>query len=146
LPATVWCLLGCSGGEENTAQSAVENKPQMLLEAQTAMSDKQIDIYINSGARQCEYGGDTLETTEKVLTSSGVVVAASKCGVLTGVMFTQQCGGQTGKINIHTIAEASLAEAEKLGFKALSSLNKEKGVGFEEVACEGRGVYQNKDA
>lgn len=103
------------------------------------------DVYIDSGARQCQYTGHPLVHTEQKLVGLGIDVLASHCGQLTGVMFPAVCGGRTEKINIHTIDAANLAQAESAGYKALTRLAQGSDPGYQVVKCDKRGVNLSRD-
>ncbi|WP_373824023.1 hypothetical protein [Neisseria dentiae] len=83
----------------------------------TKPSEERIRIYKSDGSRQCEGGGTSLEAMKSQL--QGIRVYTAEKQVLHGMMFPAVCGGQTGSINVYTIAEQDLPEAEKRGFNIL---------------------------
>lgn len=83
----------------------------------TEPSEKRVRIYKSDGSRQCEGGGISPEAMKKEL--QGIRVYAAEKQTLHGMMFPAVCGGQTGSINVYTIAEQDLSEAGKRGFNIL---------------------------
>ncbi|WP_373747428.1 hypothetical protein [Neisseria dentiae] len=80
-------------------------------------AEERVQIYKSDGSRQCEGGGISPEAIKSQL--QGIRVYAAEKQVLRGMMFPAVCGGQTGSINVYTIAEQDLPEAEKRGFSIL---------------------------
>ena len=74
-------------------------------------------MFKSDGSRQCEGGGISPEAMKSQL--QGIRVYAAEKQVLRGMMFPAVCGGQTGSINVYTIAEQDLSEAGKRGFNIL---------------------------
>lgn len=80
----------------------------------TEPSEKRVRIYKSDGSRQCEGGGISPEAMKSQL--QGIRVYAAEKQTLHGMIFPSVCGGQTGSINVYTIAEQDLPKAEKRGF------------------------------
>lgn len=76
-----------------------------------------MQIYKPDGSRQCGGSGISPAVMEKEL--QGIRVYAAGKQTLRGVMFPAVCGGQTGRVNVYTIAERGLPEAKKRGFAIL---------------------------
>ncbi|MDO4248585.1 MAG: hypothetical protein Q4C79_06440 [Neisseria sp.] len=80
--------------------------------------DARIRVYKPDGSRQCEEGsGIGAQAMKQEL--HGIRVYAAEKQMLYGVMFPTVCGGQTGNINVYTIAAKDQAEAQKRGFAVL---------------------------
>lgn len=82
-----------------------------------------VDVYKYDGSLQCETfdKAQSLEDMRMALVNAGIDVISIACGT-DGLMYATVCGGGTGQINIYTIHEQNLADAEALGFASLSLL------------------------
>lgn len=75
-----------------------------------------VDVYQSDLSRQCEDNGLSPEQMKEKL--QNITVYAMRKGQLNR-MYPSVCGGETGKINIYTIAPKDLAQAQILGFEML---------------------------
>lgn len=99
--------------------------------------EKSLWVYINNGAVQCEFNGHPPAKTAENLIDNGIPVMASHCGSITGVMRAAVCGGATTNINLHEIATAHRAKAERLGYRPAQSLvDATKGTGYSIDECK----------
>ncbi|MCL1078894.1 hypothetical protein D5R81_02540 [Parashewanella spongiae] len=98
-------LMGCSMSENLSAQDS-----------------SKVDVYINDGSVQCMGGGKTVKQTERLLEKEGINVYSSTCGDINGMAVISVCGAGGLHINVHSIDEGKVPEAEKLGFKPVSLL------------------------
>ena len=81
-----------------------------------------VEIYRYKGSRQCAFdSGTPYWAMEQILTDAGIDVLDSGEGT-DGKEYLQVCDGPDGVINVFTIHEDQLAEAEALGFRPLSEL------------------------
>lgn len=85
-------------------------------QSQTQQSSATVDVYQSDLSRQCEGNGVSPEQMKEKL--QNITVYAMRKGQL-NMMYPSVCGGQTGKINIYTIAQKDLAQAQTLGFEKL---------------------------
>ena len=91
----------------------------IALAACVAVSDGQtIRVYKPDGARQCEGAGISVQEMQKEL--AGILVYGAEKSALQDVMFPAVCGGGTGSVNVYTIAEADVKQAQARGFALLS--------------------------
>lgn len=90
----------------------------------------QVMVYISNKMIQCEYQGDTLETTANELIQSGIDVLESHCGVESGVAVLAVCGAGSFEINIHSINSKDLEAAEELGYRSVLKLKNEFDDGY----------------
>lgn len=74
-----------------------------------------VQVYRSDHSRQCQGGGISLQEMQKMLTNITVYTAAKR--TLLNVVFPAVCGGETGNVNVYTIAQKDLARAKKLGFE-----------------------------
>ncbi|WP_413699413.1 hypothetical protein ACLKMH_18380 [Psychromonas sp. KJ10-10] len=94
-----------------------------------------VDVYISKGDTQCNDDGLTIEETISFLTTSGIEVSESQCGVISDLSYPAVCGGGTNNIYIHTIEIDDLGDAENLGFTDTSLLITEES-SYSIVECE----------
>jgi len=121
----IWVMMaGCAGTDEG--------KPTVQRQ-----SGKNIDVYISADAKQCESPGLAPATTAQTLAENNVTVVESRCGRLLA-QFIAMCGADNGAINIHSIDEAQLIEAQAAGFAPVSSLANQDGAGYQIVDCSDR--------
>ena len=106
-------LTGCGGAE----------KPNSVL------------VFIDNGARQCEFAGNPPQHTADVLSASGIEVLSSECGFRTGLFFPAVCSAGNAEINLHGINETDLSMAAELGFLPVSGLAGDADKGYEIVEC-----------
>ncbi len=137
--ALVNCWVICLGALMVVAAAGCQGEQTEENSLQT------VTVYIDSGAKQCQYSGHPLAKSEQRLNRVGVAVLESACGVLTDVMFPAVCGGRTEKINLHTINAKDLAQAENAGFKSVTHLRQGQQPGFKPVPCDKRGVNLSAD-
>lgn len=105
----------------------------MVLMAGCSGSDSEkptIKVFQSDASLQCESAGISLEDMRKVLDAANVPVHCAQKGH-TGRMYMALCGSPTGNINIYTIPEAQLEQAQRLGFAAVSTL-----VDYQDMPCE----------
>ncbi|KXF81716.1 hypothetical protein [Enterovibrio coralii] len=93
-------------------------------------------VYIPKGAIQCESEGMTLSDSTKRLASVGVKSLSAQCGDLTGVMNAAVCGGETGKIIVHSIASKEVLLAAEAGYKNANELKSADGLGYTMFDCD----------
>ncbi len=107
-----------------------------LLLSLEGCASQTVRVYENTGERQCEGGGVTLTENAAKLTSAGIDVIDSKCGIQTGVAVMAVCGGSTVNIHTHEIKAHDLDRAEELGFENIIALvSKESGTGYAFKQC-----------
>ena len=81
----------------------------------------QVKVYKYDGSVQCESSGTSVEDMQRELADAGIHVACGqKAG--DGYAYAAVCGTATGMINVYTIGNADLPEAESLGFKSTGEL------------------------
>ena len=97
-----------------------------------------IDVYKGLGRKQCEPGGETLDTLRAQLTRAGVTPSAASCGT-DGLMRIAMCGAGTGDVGIFTVRKADAARAANIGFRPLSDLRD-----AERTPCPGENPKQSK--
>lgn len=73
------------------------------------------------GTRQCETGGPTAESLAQALRDAGISVTAVGCGH-DGRMRPAACGTPDGRLAIVEIPADRRAQAEALGWRALSDM------------------------
>ena len=78
-------------------------------------STAQVDVYKSDGSQQCSGGGVSPEQMQQA-ELKGMTVLSARKDDLRGVAFPAVCGGDTGKVNVHTIATSDLAKAQQRGF------------------------------
>ena len=100
-------------------------------------------VFEARGSTQCGPPGMSTEQSAQKLTSSGVEVVRSACGVITGVSFPAACGGPDGKILLHEIRTLNLKDAEVLGFRSAKLLtDPATGRDFERTDCNTGAIIQ----
>lgn len=104
-------------------------------------NDEESYVFVDSGAIQCEYYGDTLETTAAPLIEAGIDVIESDCGYKTKVLIISTCGAPTTDINLHKIDSSNLDQAEELGYHSVSILEVDSEPGHAIKDCFNRGLY-----
>lgn len=72
---------------------------------------------------QCAPPAVTRVQSAAKLTSAGVEVRRSSCGVIEGVFFPAVCGAGTGEILVHDIPATGLAAAKAAGFTSVDELD-----------------------
>ena len=73
------------------------------------------------GALTCQQGSArSLEESKADITGKGIAVQASQCGNLTGVFIPAVCNIEGLGVHLHLISPADVAEAERLGFDAIT--------------------------
>ena len=80
-----------------------------------------VDLYKSLERKQCEAGGETLDTLRATLQRAGVEPTAASCGT-DGMMRAAMCGMGTGDIGIFTVRKDEVARAAKAGFRPLTDL------------------------
>lgn len=90
-----------------------------------------VDLYKSLERKQCEAGGETLDTLRAKLQRAGVTPTAASCGT-DGMMRAAMCGAGTGDIGIFTVRKDEAARLAKLGFRPLTDLRD-----AERTACPG---------
>ena len=93
-----------------------------MSEDLSAKDNKKVDVYINDGSVQCMGGGKTIKQTELMLEDKGINVYSSTCGDINAMAVISVCGAGGLHINVHSIDEDKMIDAENLGFKPVSSL------------------------
>lgn len=94
-------------------------------------------VYEGRASVQCGSSGMSPEQSAQKLTTAGVEVVQSACGVITGVSFPAVCGGPDGKILLHQIRGTNLRDAEVLGFSSAALLiDPATGRNYERANCE----------
>lgn len=81
-------------------------------------------------AAQCESSGISLAEMQGELSGSNITVHCAQKGH-NGMMQMAVCGAPTGGINIYTIDENKLPQAQALGFAPVSSLSE-----YQDEPCE----------
>ncbi len=79
-------------------------------------SSSVIEVYQSDLSRQC--GGEGLSPEQMQAKLQNITVYGMRKGQLNRA-YPSVCGGETGKINIYSIAKKDLAQAQKLGFNIL---------------------------
>lgn len=99
-------------------------------------ANQSVQVYEDTGGRQCEGGGLTLAESQARLTNAGIKVQSSACATRTGMAVMAVCGGPTTNIHTHSISAQDLASAQELGFEVLDTLvSEEQGIGYELKPC-----------
>jgi hypothetical protein len=94
-------------------------------------------VYEGRASVQCGSSGMSPEQSALKLTSAGLEVMQSACGVITGLSFPAVCGGPDGKILLHQIRSTNLRDAEVLGFTSAAVLHDpSSGRDYERVDCQ----------
>lgn len=96
-----------------------------------------VTVYKSKNAVQCETSGMSVHDSANTLSSYGVTVKSSHCGVLTETMFASVCGAKTGDIVFHDIGAREEALAVELGYTNIDSLKTaELASGYAAVDCK----------
>jgi hypothetical protein len=135
LPLSVAVRCGAPTGEVNVIE--VPAADWALFTAQNADSggygvwvfeQPTVEVYRYDGTLQCGLGKEIpLEVTAAELTAAQIEVLASRKG-RDGLDHIGVCGASTGAINVFTIAQKSLAAAERLGFDPLVTMELAEGI------------------
>ena len=92
-------------------------------------TDVYAKVYKYDGSLQCEPNASSLNDMRHELTSKKIdVICAQKAN--DGLVYPTMCGAQTGKINVYTLHQSTLSDAEKLGFKSVNTLPE-----YQDSAC-----------
>lgn len=84
--------------------------------------EQYVNVYQDDQALSCSTAGRvSVETHGKLLSDKNIEIHCSQKGY-DGFAYTQSCGSETGSINIFTINDKDVSEAESLGFSNLSNL------------------------
>lgn len=97
---------------------------------------KNMLVYVNNGAIQCESDGKTGAETAALLKDAGVIVSKTQCGHLTNVVVAAMCGGQATNINVHEIAASDLEKAKSVGFEDVITLKQDDKPGYNAADCK----------
>lgn len=97
---------------------------------------KNMIVYINNGAIQCESTGQNGEQTAALLVAQGIEVKSTQCGHLTNVMVAAVCGIQDININTHEIAESDFDKARLIGFENVQLLKQQDNLGYAVADCQ----------
>ncbi|QTH63654.1 hypothetical protein J1N51_13165 [Psychrosphaera ytuae] len=95
-----------------------------------AHNDPFVRVGISTGAIQCQYEGNNIAVSKAYLTGQGISVEAAFCGY-TLTNYPAVCGAGTSDIHVFEINRDELAEAENLGFVAVSSYEN----GWKKTTC-----------
>lgn len=98
-------------------------------------SEKDVLVYINNGAIQCESDGKTGSETAMLLSAQGIEVKQTQCGHLANIAVVAMCGGPATNINVHQVSESDLAKAKALGFRDVQILKQENHKGYDVSDC-----------
>jgi len=86
---------------------------------ESGAADGDTKVFKYDGSVQCDpASGIPLEEMQRELTDKGIDVVCAQSGY-SGLLYPQVCGAGTGKINIYTIREPNLPDAEALGFSSI---------------------------
>ena len=88
-----------------------------------ASSTATTKVFRSSEAIQCESNGVPLESLRTILITKGVTVLSAACGH-DGYGRTAVCGAPAGYIGIFEIEAGGLSNAQQLGFRQLSELDR----------------------
>lgn len=99
---------------------------------------KHIRVYKDDAARMCDDTQLKIKTHGKELVNQNIEVHCAQKGD-DGFGYAEVCGGETGSINIFTIHQGDLAQAENLGFSRLTDLPDAR---FDEH-CENKVIYDH---
>ena len=135
LPVPVAVRCGAPTGDVNVIE--VPAADWALFTAQNADSggygvwvfeQPTVEVYRYDGTLQCGLGKEIpLEVTAGELAAAQIEVLSSRKG-RDGLDHIAVCGASTGAINIFTIAQKSLAAAERLGFEPLVTMELAEGI------------------
>lgn len=99
---------------------------------------KHIRVYKDDAALMCDDTQIKIKTHGKELVNQNIEVHCAQKGY-DGFGYAEVCGGETGTINIFTIHQGDLAQAENLGFSRLTDL---PDAVFDEH-CESKVIYDH---
>jgi hypothetical protein len=135
LPLSVAVRCGAPTGEVNVIE--VPAADWALFTAQNADSGgygiwvferPTVEVYRYDGTLQCGLGKEIPpEVTAGELAAAQIEVLSSRKGK-DGLDHIAVCGASTGAINVFTIAQKSLAAAERLGFEPLVTMELAEGI------------------
>lgn len=120
--------VGCSSGGADPDSGLISDPPLPTT----------VRVFISNGHTQCNDNAMRLSQTQMMLVNAGIDVLDSACGAITGVAFPAVCGGPTGEINLHTIRQVNLSDADRLGFRDVAAIGRDPqvpGTGYQEAAC-----------
>jgi hypothetical protein len=84
--------------------------------------EQHVRVYQDDQAISCaDTGAISVKAHGKLLVDENIELHCSQKGS-DGLSYTQSCGSETGSINVFTIHDKNLGEAESLGFSQLSTL------------------------
>ncbi|MGR8950701.1 MAG: hypothetical protein ACU84Q_21880 [Gammaproteobacteria bacterium] len=93
-------------------------------------------VFTSKGEQQCEDDtGDSTKATKARLVSNGIEVFSSECAKITGMMHPSLCGSITLDINVHSINEDLIPQAQKLGFETIESLE-DRDLDYKTYPCD----------
>lgn len=97
--------------------------PALLLAAcgDRATQEDSVEVYMATGAVQCEGGGKSLEEMARGLRESGIEPLGQSCGH-DGMMRPAVCGAADGSIGIFIVSTSDQNASGELGFEPLASL------------------------
>ncbi|MEM7466817.1 MAG: hypothetical protein AAF387_08035 [Pseudomonadota bacterium] len=114
------------GGDEDDEKPAAKKKEKI----------KTTLVYIPKGELQCEDdSGDPVKATKARLVASGISVYSSECAKIAGMMHPSMCGEVTLDINVHSINETYVEQAQKLGFELIETLE-DKDLDYDVYPCD----------
>lgn len=96
-------------------------RPAVAAPAAASTTASTVDLYKSLERKQCEAGGETLDTLRAKLQRAGVTPTAASCGT-DGMMRAAMCGMGTGDIGIFTVRKDEVVRAAKAGFRPLADL------------------------
>lgn len=118
---TLLLLSGCSGN--GTTLTDTQNS---TLNTDVGV----VKVFKSDGAVQCESAGTPVDEMASELVNVGIDVICGQKGD-SGSAVATMCGGETTSINIYTIHDVSLLDAEAHGFKNVTVLPD-----YKDQACE----------
>lgn len=120
-------LAGCSYPSATDAGG-----PDSSGSATESIADKQVMVFIDDGALQCEPGVPLPQHSAARLIQAGIPVHSSACGQRTGMAYAAMCGAGTSGIHLHTISTEQLSQAQRLGFAPMAELQRESATDSEQ--------------
>ena len=97
-------------------------------------SAQTVEVFRNSGLKQCGEEKPAPEALAKLLEENGVRVRASACAT-DGSMRAQVCGLDRGLLYVYEIDAGGLAKALSLGFSDVKRISGNEG--YRKFPCEG---------
>jgi hypothetical protein len=82
-------------------------------------------VFIAKGSIQCESTGQTRAQSAQPLVDAGIDVVSSRCAYDNSFSTIALCGAGTNEMIIHEIPQASLVDAENLGYASTQTLKGE---------------------